>query len=95
MPAYPTHKIAVLTVKPEKEATDWSKAALAERKWAVKGIVTERSNSHGLIYKVCHQDGSSAWYESRELCLLDAMGEPTARGSIGLLNPLNDGMIEA
>jgi len=57
----------VRTTKPARESSDWTIEALRERKWDVTGVIIEHSNSHGLIYKVRHDDGSTAWYEPREL----------------------------
>ena len=57
----------VETVEPRKVSTDWQADALRARQWNVSGEVIEESDSHGLIYKVRHADGTEAWYERREL----------------------------
>ncbi len=57
----------VRTKKPAKEPTDFTAEALAERKWETEGKVVERSDSHGVCYKVKHKGGTSAWYCRREL----------------------------
>lgn len=57
----------VCTVKPGRESTDWTHEAKAARKWGVLGTVRARSDKHGLIFRVEHDDGTEAWYESREL----------------------------
>lgn len=61
---------SVRTVKPEKEANDWQPEALLARKWGVKGTIIKRSDRHGLIFEVRHEDGTTAWYEPRELQLV-------------------------
>jgi hypothetical protein len=67
--------VLVETVKPEKESQDWAKGALLERKWGVRGRILGRSDSHGLIYHVKHDDGTFAWYEPRELKFHDDKAE--------------------
>ena len=57
----------VLTVKPEREAGDWSEAAKASRRWDAFGVITDYHNSHGLVYVVEHKDGSTGYYEEHEL----------------------------
>ncbi len=57
----------VETVQPERESTDWEPGALKTRKWNVSGEVIDHSDSHGLVYKVRHSDGTEGWYERREL----------------------------
>lgn len=46
---------------------DWSDLTRSTCKWGVSGKIIDYSNSHGLCYKVRHQDGSVAWYEPGEL----------------------------
>ena len=48
-------------------STDWSDPSRADAKWGVDGTIVQHSNSHGLIYKVLHDCGSTAWYEPAEL----------------------------
>lgn len=57
----------VETVKPKRESTDWDPAALQARRWGVSGEIVERQTGHGEVFKVRHEDGSTAWYEPREL----------------------------
>lgn len=66
------HGESVETVEPKKVSTDWQAEALKDRRWGVSGKVIEHSDSHGPVYKVRHQDGTTAWYERRELKRLDA-----------------------
>jgi hypothetical protein len=63
--------IDVLTLEPEHPSTDWDPAALADRRWDVKGTIVGHSDSHGLVYEVRHHDGTgeTGWYEPRELVL--------------------------
>jgi len=56
----------VLTTE-DAGADDWAEEAKAKRKWGVTGTVVDRSDSHGLCYRVKHEDGSTAWYEPAEL----------------------------
>ena len=90
MPARAQYPVGVLTVRPEKESTDWSKDTLKERKWGVKGVLVDRSDGHGLVYQIRHNDGTTGWYEPRELKRLDATGEALP----GDLDRGNDGMQE-
>lgn len=62
--------IRVRTVRPEVESDDWTSEALPLRKWNVTGEIVAKSDSHGVIYQVKHDDGSLAWYEPRELMLI-------------------------
>lgn len=63
-------QIGVKTVKPKLDPSGWTEIALSQRKWDVLGTVVESSNSHGQIYRVKHEDGTMAWYEPNELCLV-------------------------
>lgn len=65
-------EVAVVTVKSNIESRDWSLEAIKERMWGEHGIIIASSNSHGLVYKVYHhRSRTTAWYEPRELRLLD------------------------
>ena len=57
----------VRTVKPPKEASDWTEEARTSRRWGVKGTVFHYHDSHGLTYEVKHSDGSIGHYEPHEL----------------------------
>lgn len=57
----------VETVRPEKESTDWRPEVLKDRRWGVSGKVVDRVTGHGLCFKVEHEDGTTGWYERREL----------------------------
>ena len=48
-------------------SNDWTAAGRAQRRWGEKGVVMDRSDSHGLCFCVRHQDGTKAWYEPDEL----------------------------
>lgn len=62
----------VETVKPKRESTDWQPEALKLRQWGVTGFVQKHSDSHGLCYEIEHEhDKTTAWYEARELVVLD------------------------
>lgn len=56
----------VVTTK-DAGSRDWTPRAVASRKWGVLGTVVGRSDSHGFVLHVRHDDGSEAWYETREL----------------------------
>ncbi len=47
--------------------SDWTAEAQADRKWGVRGTVTDYHDSHGLCYDVLHQDGSRGCYNPNEL----------------------------
>lgn len=57
----------VRTKRPARESSDWAPGFRDNVRWDVDGEVTESSNAHGRIYKVRHADGTSDWYERREL----------------------------
>lgn len=61
------HGTPVETVEPKKVSKDWDAEALQARKWNVSGEIIDHSDSHGLVYKVRHADGTEGWYERREL----------------------------
>ena len=65
-------------VKTTKHAgsTDWSDPYRADAKWGVEGIIIGHSDSHGLIYKVQHDCGGTAWYEPNEIELCIGYSEP-------------------
>lgn len=58
--------VITTTENPEIRA-EFSNEAIAERKWGVQGSIIEHSDSHGLCYKVQHDDGTVAWYDLSEL----------------------------
>jgi hypothetical protein len=57
----------VVTVKPEQESNDWLPGALAKRKWRMTGTVVAYHDSHGVVWDVKHDDGTTGPYETREL----------------------------
>jgi len=61
----------VRTSKPAKLSTDWGERAVLERArhWGKEGTVIERSDSHGVIYRIDFSSDASrtAWFERREL----------------------------
>lgn len=59
----------VLTRYNGKIGAGWDADAVKARKWAVTGVVTDFTDSHGLGFKVRHDDGSEAWYEPEHLML--------------------------
>lgn len=59
----------VLTRYNGKIGSGWDADAVKARKWAVTGVVTDFTDSHGLGFKVRHDDGSEAWYEPEHLML--------------------------
>lgn len=62
----------VKTVKPAVESGDWAEDAKKLRRWGANGYVVDRSDRHGVVYKVEHEDDkTTAWYERRELQQLD------------------------
>ena len=61
----------VQTVKPEREATDWTAGARLSRRWGVRGHVVAHHDSHGLTYEVRHPDGTIGHYEPHELQVVD------------------------
>lgn len=61
------HGEPVETIEPKKKPKGWDAEALTARKWSVSGKVIDHSDSHGVSYKVRHQDGTEAWYERTEL----------------------------
>lgn len=63
----------VETIKPDKESSDWEPAAKLLRKWGVSGVVLQTKGGHGTVHEVKHADGTSGWYEPRELKALDVM----------------------
>ncbi len=49
---------------------EWTKEALAARKWNVQGKVIAYHDSHGLCYDVEHKDGTVGSYDPSELELV-------------------------
>jgi len=47
--------------------SDWTDEGRLVRKWGVEGIVSDRSDSHGLCYMVIYLDGSYGWFDPLEL----------------------------
>lgn len=45
----------------------WQPEARLKCRWGMEGIVVDRSDSHGLCYRVRHADGSDAWYNPDEI----------------------------
>jgi len=60
------HNTKVRTTK-DAGAKDWSDHARRNLRWGTRGVVIDRSDAYGLYYRVRHEDGSKAWYESAEL----------------------------
>jgi len=48
----------------------WNNPKARGCQWGVLGQIIHYSNSHGLCFKVRHNDGSIAWYDPEELELL-------------------------
>jgi len=46
---------------------DWTREALASRKWGVRGMVITHHDSHGLCYEVKHEDGTVGYYDPSEI----------------------------
>lgn len=46
---------------------EWTDEGWRERKWNVQGTVVSHSDSHGLCYKVRHEDGTGGYYDPSEL----------------------------
>lgn len=57
----------VLTVRPIQEPSGYESGARAHNQWGVTGEVTHVHHSHGLCYRVRHQDESAGVYEPTEL----------------------------
>jgi hypothetical protein len=64
-------KIRVETARPETMSTDWTAEAKKARRWGVRGEIVAVKTGHGLCYEVRHDDGSLAFYEPRELRLVE------------------------
>lgn len=45
---------------------DWTLENCQARQWGVKGKVIDLSNTHGLCYRIQHDDGTDAWYDPQE-----------------------------
>jgi hypothetical protein len=63
----------VITTKPAKESADWTAEARLARRWGLDGKVQEKSDRHGVCYRVKHEDGTEAWYERKELRRKDVL----------------------
>ena len=50
---------------------EWTKAAIANRKWGVKGVIVMHHDSHGLCYDVQHEDGTKGSYDPSELEIVE------------------------
>ncbi len=50
--------------------SDWTSEGKLARKWNVEGIVSDRSDSHGLCYMVKYMDGSCGWFDPSELKII-------------------------
>lgn len=46
---------------------DYTEKGISKRKCGLNGTVVDLSNSHGLCFKVIHDDGTSAYYDPDEL----------------------------
>lgn len=55
---------------PELGDRDFSKEAIKNRKPNAHGVIVGRSDSHGLCYKVQHEDGTIAYYDPDEIEIL-------------------------
>jgi len=56
----------VLTLR-DAGSTDWSKGKRNGVRWGVEGTVVAVHDSHGLVYDVKHDDGTTAPYEPAEI----------------------------
>lgn len=63
----------VVTTK-DAGGTDWSGLSRAHNRWGATGTVIDRSDAHGLCYRVSHGDGTTAWYDPQELEPFSALG---------------------
>lgn len=48
-------------------SNDWVETLKQSRKWGVVGTIVDYSDSHGLCYKVKHDNGTESWYNPEEL----------------------------
>ena len=46
---------------------EWTDEAWANRQWGAKGTILKHHDSHGLFYKVQHEDGTVGCYDPSEL----------------------------
>ncbi len=46
---------------------DWVETLKQSRQWGVAGTIEDYSDSHGLCYKVRHDDSTESWYDPEEL----------------------------
>lgn len=61
----------VMTTGPnEALRREWTDAAWKKRKWNTTGTIASYSDSHGLCYKVKHEDGQEAWYDPSEFVVV-------------------------
>lgn len=59
---------SVITKRTEIPTSDWTEEAIAARRFGVRGIVIQHHDSHGLCYKVRHEDDETiGCYEPEEL----------------------------
>lgn len=58
-------KVCLLPV----DLSDWTQAAIKERvgKSRRRGVITDRSDSHGLCYEVTFRNGTVAWFYPEEI----------------------------
>lgn len=61
----------VKTTNPNMELKEeWTEEAWEKRKWGITGTVIEFHDSHGLYYKVLHEDETTAAYDPTELVII-------------------------
>lgn len=60
------------TVENVKMRREWTREALACRKWDTEGEVIAHHDSHGLCYDIKHDDGSTGSYDPSEFEIIDA-----------------------
>ncbi len=61
----------VVTTQANPEVTDWTEEALRTRQWGIKGEVICHHDSHGLCYKVCHEDETIGFYDPSEIEVIE------------------------
>ena len=49
---------------------EWTEEGHKERKWDIEGTIIEYSDSHGLCYKILHEDNTTGWYDRSEFEIL-------------------------
>ena len=60
---------AIRTLK-DAGGSGWADPKNRGCQWDALGRIVHYSNSHGLCFKVWHNDGNTAWYDPEELELL-------------------------